>query len=139
MKFQDPFTVKCESCGHEGTYRVDLLLKYKANCANCAEPFDYASDQMNGLIDGANELHELAMVVFGIEEHFGRAYESLEEEDFTSIRDLLKLMEPETDGKREVLTYLEKKYKTKIEDLDTPVLEGLGIELKKRKRGGTAG
>ena len=143
MKFQDPMSITCKSCNHVGRYKVDLLLAYKAKCNKCDSNFDYASDQMNGLLDELNETYELLQVVLGIQEHFGQEYKGEEIENIKTIQDLLSVTAIEFSSqeydriiiKKELLRYLEDKYKCDIKELDTSILSALGIEVKTRKRG----
>ena len=143
MKFQDPIPIKCESCSHKGEYKVDLLLAYKAKCNKCGSNFDYASNNMNGLIDKLNETYEILQVVLGVEEHFGQEYKDKKIEDIKTIQDLLSVTEVEFGGqeyekemvkKDLLLRYLNENYKSEIKELDSPILNALGIEIEKRKR-----
>ncbi|WP_271765972.1 hypothetical protein [Aquimarina algiphila] len=142
MKFIDPMPVTCESCNHEGKYKTDLLLAYKAKCAKCGNDLDYASDQMNETIDFSNETNEIIRVILGIEAYFNREYKGREVEEIKSMQDLLSVTinefrNPENGDeciKKDLLNYLSDKYKVENIVLEGSILKALGIEIEKRKR-----
>jgi hypothetical protein len=139
MIFQDPHSVKCDTCDHEGEYKVALLLAYEAKCDQCGSGFASASSQMNALTDRVKESFELLQVVLGIEEHFKQEYNGREIEDVQTIRDLVQVTEREFRNEKEsvrtsLFKYLNEMYNIQDIDLEAPIIKALGIDIEKRKK-----
>jgi hypothetical protein len=68
MKFIDPSTYTCPTCGHEGTKAVCEMLTEKAVCDECSASLGVIGKRMNDLVDENWAFHYAVELLMRIED-----------------------------------------------------------------------
>ncbi len=93
MRYADPLRLKCNCCGVEGLYPLDLVRALEAVCKGCGGRLKNEGESINSSILSFELSRRLGELVLAIEEAFVFDASQVEYSSLSTVGDILALLE----------------------------------------------